>query len=86
MQEGFEGQMTENNIEIGIVDDDGFRRLEVGLSWSGRSLVPYFSGCPHPFHSPRATAAHRSQGLPCGHCILNERQTRRGKLPGFGAE
>lgn len=29
LKEGFEGQMTENNIEIGIVDKDGgFRRLE----------------------------------------------------------
>eukprot|EP00040_Diaphanoeca_grandis_P017539 m.91629 g.91629 ORF g.91629 m.91629 type:complete len:236 (-) comp26488_c3_seq1:59-766(-) len=29
LKEGFEGQMTENNIEIGVVDKDGgFRRLE----------------------------------------------------------
>lgn len=28
-QEGFEGQMNEDNIELGIVDDNGFRRLEV---------------------------------------------------------
>lgn len=28
LKEGFEGQMTENNIEIGIVDDKGFRRLK----------------------------------------------------------
>lgn len=28
LKEGFEGQMTENNIEIGIVDAEGFRRLE----------------------------------------------------------
>ena len=28
-RQGFEGQMTENNIEIGVVDKDGgFRRLE----------------------------------------------------------
>ena len=26
-QEGFEGQMTEDNIEIGICNSDGFRRL-----------------------------------------------------------
>ena len=30
LQEGFEGQMTESNIELGIVDPvKGFRRLEV---------------------------------------------------------
>ena len=29
LQEGFEGQMTENNIELGIVNASGFRRLEV---------------------------------------------------------
>ena len=29
LKEGFEGQMTETNIEIGIVDKSGFRRLEV---------------------------------------------------------
>eukprot|EP01147_Barroeca_monosierra_P000682 gene682-3982_t len=28
LKEGFEGQMTENNIEIGIADHNGFRRLE----------------------------------------------------------
>ena len=28
-KEGFEGQMTEHNIEIGIADASGFRRLEV---------------------------------------------------------
>lgn len=28
LKEGFEGQMTENNIEIGIADASGFRRLE----------------------------------------------------------
>jgi 20S proteasome subunit alpha 2 len=29
LQEGFEGQMTETNIEIGVVDKEGgFRRLE----------------------------------------------------------
>ena len=28
LKEGFEGQMTESNIEIGIADKDGFRRLE----------------------------------------------------------
>ena len=28
LKEGFEGQMTENNIELGIVDESGFRRLE----------------------------------------------------------
>lgn len=28
LKEGFEGQMTEHNIEIGIADADGFRRLE----------------------------------------------------------
>ena len=28
LKEGFEGQMTENNIEIGLADQDGFRRLE----------------------------------------------------------
>ena len=27
LQEGFEGQMTEDNIEIGICNSDGFRRL-----------------------------------------------------------
>lgn len=27
LKEGFEGQMTENNIEIGICDKGGFRRL-----------------------------------------------------------
>lgn len=27
LKESFEGQMTENNIEIGIVNDTGFRRL-----------------------------------------------------------
>ena len=26
-QEGFEGQMTEDNLEIGICNADGFRRL-----------------------------------------------------------
>jgi hypothetical protein len=29
VQEGFEGQMNENNIEIGVADASGFRRLEV---------------------------------------------------------
>lgn len=28
LKEGFEGQMTENNIEIGVVDEKGFRRLK----------------------------------------------------------
>lgn len=28
LKEGFEGQMTENNIEIGICDKTGFRRLD----------------------------------------------------------
>lgn len=28
MQEGFDGQMTEDNIEIGICNKDGFKRLE----------------------------------------------------------
>lgn len=27
LKESFEGQMTEDNIEIGICDKDGFRRL-----------------------------------------------------------
>ncbi len=27
-QEGFDGQMTENNIEIGVCDLNGFKRLE----------------------------------------------------------
>lgn len=27
LQEGFDGQMTENNIEIGVCDLDGFKRL-----------------------------------------------------------
>lgn len=27
LKEGFEGQMTESNIEIGITDDKGFRKL-----------------------------------------------------------
>lgn len=26
-QESFEGQMTEDNIEVGICNEDGFRRL-----------------------------------------------------------
>lgn len=29
LKEGFEGQMTEHNIELGVVDQNGFRRLEV---------------------------------------------------------
>eukprot|EP00051_Salpingoeca_urceolata_P013957 m.176835 g.176835 ORF g.176835 m.176835 type:complete len:339 (-) comp17953_c2_seq1:188-1204(-) len=28
LKEGFEGQMTEHNIELGIVDQNGFRRLQ----------------------------------------------------------
>lgn len=28
LKEGFEGQMTENNIEIGVCDKNGFRRLD----------------------------------------------------------
>lgn len=28
LQEGFDGQMTEDNIEIGICNTDGFKRLE----------------------------------------------------------
>ncbi len=28
VQEGFDGQMTEDNIEIGVCDLNGFRRLE----------------------------------------------------------
>merc|ERR1712060_976367 len=28
LKEGFEGQMTEDNIEIGICNGDGFRRLQ----------------------------------------------------------
>lgn len=28
LKEGFEGQMTEDNIEIGIVNHTGFRRLQ----------------------------------------------------------
>lgn len=27
LKEGFEGQMTENNIELGIADSKGFRKL-----------------------------------------------------------
>ena len=27
LKEGFEGQMTADNIEIGICDENGFRRL-----------------------------------------------------------
>ena len=27
LKESFEGQMTEDNIEIGLCDKDGFRRL-----------------------------------------------------------
>lgn len=27
LKEGFDGSMTENNIEIGIADSQGFRRL-----------------------------------------------------------
>jgi hypothetical protein len=34
LKEGFEGQMTETNIEIGIVEKSGFRRLEVCLLFS----------------------------------------------------
>lgn len=88
MQEGFEGQMTENNIEIGIVDDDGFRRLEVGFCGACYCGGPWLlvSRLSSRSHSSRATAAHRGQGLPCGHCILNERQTRRGRVPLFGTE
>merc|ERR1711918_324843 len=36
LKEGFEGQMTEDNIEIGICNADGFRRLspqEVRTTW-----------------------------------------------------
>ena len=29
LKEGFEGQMTEHNIEIGVADASGFRRLQV---------------------------------------------------------
>lgn len=28
LQEGFDGQMTEDNIEIGICNADGFKKLE----------------------------------------------------------
>lgn len=28
LKEGFEGQMTENNIEIGVCDKSGFRKLD----------------------------------------------------------
>ena len=28
MQEGFDGQMTEDNIEIGICNAEGFKKLE----------------------------------------------------------
>ncbi len=28
IQEGFDGQMTEDNIEIGVCDLNGFRRLD----------------------------------------------------------
>ncbi len=28
LQEGFDGQMTENNIEIGVCDLNGFKKLE----------------------------------------------------------
>lgn len=28
LKEGFEGQMTADNIEVGICDANGFRRLE----------------------------------------------------------
>lgn len=28
LQEGFDGQMTEDNIEIGICTEEGFRRLD----------------------------------------------------------
>ena len=27
-QEGFDGQMTEDNIEVGIASSDGFRKLD----------------------------------------------------------
>ena len=28
LQEGFDGQMTEDNIEIGICTEEGFKRLD----------------------------------------------------------
>ena len=41
LQEGFEGQMNENNIEIGVADASGFRRLDVWM------CVPA-QACAHP--------------------------------------
>lgn len=46
LKEGFEGQMTEHNIEIGIADENGFRRLEV------RPPSPPFPLLPRPLPPP----------------------------------
>ena len=33
LKEGFEGQMTEDNIEIGICNDGGFRWVDPGFTF-----------------------------------------------------
>ncbi|KAL1460953.1 hypothetical protein WDU94_012887 [Cyamophila willieti] len=40
LKEGFEGQMTAENIEIGIADETGFRRLDVATVRDHLSNIP----------------------------------------------
>lgn len=40
LKEGFEGQMTAENIEIGIADENGFRRLDVATVRDHLSNIP----------------------------------------------
>lgn len=40
LKEGFEGQMTAENIEIGIADESGFRRLDVATVQDHLSNIP----------------------------------------------
>ena len=58
-QEGFEGQMTEDNIEIGICNSDGFRRLTPQASCNNSSSS--FRGKQHLFAG--------GEGLPGEHSV-----------------
>ena len=43
LKESFEGQMTEDNIEIGICDKDGFRRLSPSEVKDYLASIAWFS-------------------------------------------
>lgn len=40
LKEGFEGQITANNIEVGICDQNGFRRLDASTVQDYLANIP----------------------------------------------